>query len=107
MCNESDQMKVMCFDTTTSNTDSKSGTYMLLEQRLDKNNMLWLVCQHRIFEIVLEAVVSVFLSFSTGRDIQMFKKFKVKWVKIYKYSYQMAIDDLNVAEKISDSEGII
>uniref|UniRef100_A0A0L8FQP7 Uncharacterized protein n=1 Tax=Octopus bimaculoides TaxID=37653 RepID=A0A0L8FQP7_OCTBM len=39
--------------------------------------------------------------------MQLFKRFKTKWMEIDKNNYQTATDDPNIAEKISDAEEII
>jgi hypothetical protein len=58
--NITDQVKCMCFDTTSVNSGPKNGACILLEQKLNKD-MLWCACRHHILEIALEAVVMLSL----------------------------------------------
>ena len=57
-----DQVKGMCFDTTSSNTDYRNGACILLEQKLGKD-LLHNACHHHIYELVLEAVFNIYGSF--------------------------------------------
>jgi hypothetical protein len=86
-----DKVKCMCFDTTASNTGRRIGACVLIEQKMD-NDMLWFACRHHILDIMLEAVVSLSLSVSSGPDIQIFKRFKANWLKLDKQTYQTAAD---------------
>jgi len=45
--NIADQVKCMCFDTTSVNSGPRNGACILLEQKLDKD-LLWCACRHHI-----------------------------------------------------------
>ena len=63
--------------------------------------MLWLACRHHILELVLESVVSISFLASSGPDIQLFKRFRAKWMEIDQTNYQTAASDPSITEKIS------
>lgn len=83
----SDQVKGMCFDTTSSNTGIRNGACILLEQKLEKE-LLNFGCRHHIHEIVLEAAFNSSLGPSTGPDILLFKRFQSNWKFIDQSEYE-------------------
>lgn len=86
------KIKSMCFDTTASNTGTRNGACILLEQKLDKD-LLWLACRHHIFEIMLEAVVLQSLGIFSGPEIAIFKRFKDNWKHINKNDFVTVSSD--------------
>ena len=53
--NLDDQVQIMCCHTTGSNTGCLNGAYVLLEQRLERELLLF-ACLHHIYELVLKSV---------------------------------------------------
>jgi hypothetical protein len=91
----------MCFDTTASNTGRKNGACVLIEQKLGKD-LLYLPCRHHIFELVLEAVISVTVTPSASPEILIFKKFQAHWASLDKAEYRTALDDEFTASAVAD-----
>ena len=80
----------MCFNTTASNTGHKNGACVLIEQKLEKDVMVFpLTC---IAEIVSEAIVSPALQTSSGPDIPLFKQLQSNWQNIEQHSFDQ-LDD--------------
>ena len=84
------QVKCLCFDTTSVSSEMENGTWILLEQKLGKD-MIWLACRHHILEIVLEAVVLLSIGPSKIPNIMIFMQSQSNLIIIYKASYQVAI----------------
>ncbi len=81
--NIADEVKYMCFGTQSVNIVPRNDACIQLEQKQDKNNtMLWCACRHHILEMMLEAVVVLFLGPSTGPDITIFKRLQSGWEAI-------------------------
>src|SRR6218665_128000 len=101
----------MCFDTTSVNSVPRNNACVQLEQKLDKDNpMLWCAncaCRHHILEIMLKAVVILFLGLSIGPDIVIFKRLPSRWEAIDRSTYDTVTfiqSAFCVASKIVDSE---
>ena len=98
--NITDNVKCMCFDTTSVNSGPRNGACILLEQKLDKD-MLWFACRHHILEIVLQAVVLDCLGPSKGPEITIFNWFKNTWQFINRADFQTASSDECVFTAVS------
>ena len=98
--NITDNVKCMCFDTTSVNSGPRNGACILLEQKLDKD-MLWFACRHHILEIVLQAVVLDCLGPSKGPEITIFNRFKNTWQFINRADFQTASSDECVFTAVS------
>lgn len=98
-----DKVKSMSFDTTASNTGSRKGACILLEQKMDKE-LLWLACRHHIMEIMLESVVQNEIGPSSGPDNLLFKRFQKNWQSINKEEYLTLITDKESMEKLQDKK---
>ena len=94
------QVKGMCFDTTSVNSGIRAGACILLEQKMEKD-LLWFACRHHILEIVLEAVVVHALGPSKGPDILIFKRFQSQWQSIDRSNYQTAASDAEISSSVS------
>lgn len=91
-----------CFDTTASNTGSKSGTCSLLAAML-KRPVLHLACRHHIHELLVAKAFTVAMGdISKGPEIVIFKRFKNCWSKINHSSFQNCLDDNNVTKFLND-----
>jgi len=71
---------VFC-DTIASNTGRLKGACVLLEQHL-KKDMLYLMCRHHIYELVLRCVFEEKCGITSGPNIPLFKKFQEYWSNI-------------------------
>ena len=98
--NITNQVKCMCFDTTSVNTRPRNGACILLEQKMDKD-MLWCPCCHHILEIMLEAVVMLSLGPSKGPDIAIFKRFQSSWKFIDRSNYVTVRSDKVLTSAVS------
>lgn len=88
----------MCFDTAASNAESHKGTYILLEQKMDKK-ILQLPCRLHIMEIMLESFVQNELQTFSGEYDLLFKRFKKSWLLLNKEEFMKNIK--NVKGKIN------
>lgn len=80
--NIDDKVQIMCCDTTASNTGRLKGACVLLEQRLDRELLLF-ACRHHVYELVLKCVFETKIQQVTSSpDIPMFKKFRDNWKTI-------------------------
>lgn len=79
-------IKAMCFDTTSSNTGVKSGACVLLEINMGKQ-LLHLACRHHIHEILLSDVFRACFGSSSGPDVLLFKRFQENWPYIDKTKF--------------------
>ncbi|KAG8234957.1 hypothetical protein J437_LFUL009153 [Ladona fulva] len=74
--NLKDKGQIFCCDTTASNTCYINGTCVLLEQKLNRN-MLIFAYRHHAYELVLKSVLEVNISqVTTNPDVPLFKKFR-------------------------------
>lgn len=83
----SDDVIGMCFDTTSSNTGTKKGACILLEQKIGRN-LLHFACRHHIFELVIGGVFEELMGPSRGPNISLFERFQQKWSNIDKTKFK-------------------
>ncbi|KAG8179351.1 hypothetical protein JTE90_007623 [Oedothorax gibbosus] len=77
--NLEDKVQILCCDTTPSNTGYISGACVLLEQKLERETLLF-ACRHHIYELVLKGVFDAKIPQSTtSPDIPLFQAFKENW----------------------------
>jgi len=88
----SDSVVAVCCDTTASNAGRLNGACVLLEQRL-KKDMLYLMCRHHIYELVLRCVFEEKFGITSGPNIPLFKKFQEYWSKLNTNNYNPGIED--------------
>ncbi|XP_047123055.1 uncharacterized protein LOC124806322 [Hydra vulgaris] len=81
----------MCFDTTASNTGSKNGACVLLEQLIGRN-LLYLACRHHVHEVIIVEVFTVLLGPSRGPNIALFERFQQSWPTIDQMNF-VPLDD--------------
>ncbi|XP_050524055.1 uncharacterized protein LOC126895832 [Daktulosphaira vitifoliae] len=93
----------VCCDTTSSNTGRLKGTCILLEQRLEKD-LLYLLCRHHIYEIVLKSIFEEKFGSTSGPNVQLFKKFQEGWSNINTNKFNPGIEDKYVSEKLCDAK---
>ncbi|XP_076333078.1 uncharacterized protein LOC143237560 [Tachypleus tridentatus] len=91
-CNVKDRIKSLCFDTTATNTGSKSGVYLRIEMLLERK-LLHLACIHHILKILLSAVFSTLvIETSKSPDITLVLNFRDCWPKSNKTKYITAVE---------------
>ncbi|CAH1647379.1 unnamed protein product [Spodoptera littoralis] len=99
--NLEDKVQILCCDTTASNTGRINGACVLLEQKFNRE-MLIFGCRHHIYELVLKGVFEDKISQVTNNpDIPLFKKFRDNWKNIDPEKIQNPteiISCLNVSE---------
>ncbi|XP_074105378.1 uncharacterized protein LOC141531440 [Cotesia typhae] len=96
-------VKAMCFDTTAVNTGIHNGTCKVIEKTLGRE-LIWLLCRHHIFEIILRSAFEVYWPVSSGPNVPMFGRFKKSWDEINKTNYKSGIEDTVVADIILDKK---
>ncbi|XP_043468110.1 uncharacterized protein LOC122502231 isoform X2 [Leptopilina heterotoma] len=88
------KIQALVFDTTASNSGRLNGACVLLEQKLNRD-ILFLAYRHHIYEIMLASVFEEpKLSFQTGPDIQIFKKFQKIGQKSIKLNILLGIQTM-------------
>lgn len=99
--NLEDRVQILCCDTTASNTGRINGACVLLEQKLDRE-MLIFACRHHIYELVLKSVFEAKISqVTTSPDIPLFKNFRENWKNVDADKIQICTEKLsclNVSE---------
>jgi len=93
-----DNVKSLCFDTTSSNTGVRKGACTLIEQKLGRS-LLCLACRHHIMEILLECMFSNCLGPSSGPEIKLFQRFKTEWKNINQEEFEECYLDIKPETK--------
>ncbi|KAG0721988.1 hypothetical protein GWK47_045317 [Chionoecetes opilio] len=92
----------MCFETTASNTGSRSGACLLIEQQLGRD-LLNVACRHHVLELIAAKAYAVCLNTpSSGPQILLFTRFQDKWDLIDQDQHEIMPDD-HLTEAIRDS----
>ena len=95
-----DSITAMSFDTTSSNTGSKSGACTHIEAMIGRD-LLHLACRHHMMEIIAGKVLAVCVIPSTGPDILLFKGFQQHWKSIDQDTFVM------IEDSVADREDIL
>jgi len=95
----SEHVSSLCFDTTSTNTGSKKGACVLIEQKLGRP-LLYLACRHHILKILLDCVVIKSLGPSSGPEIKLFQRFKSQWEFINQTEFKIC--DLEIKSETKD-----
>lgn len=99
-----ENVKAICFDTTSSNTGVKSGACVLLEQKFGKP-LFWFACRHHIYELTVSiAYTTALKEVSSGPTIVLFEKFRRQWTNINKNSFESGVANPNVSHLITESK---
>lgn len=86
-------VRAMCFDTTSVNTGHNNGTCTLLETKLERR-LLYFACRHHVLEILASKVFkSVVEPNTSGPEILLFKRFKNNWSNIDITNYKSGIEE--------------
>lgn len=94
--NLEDKVQILCCDTTASNTGRLNGTCILLEQKLDRELLIF-ACRHHVYELVLKSVFEVKISqVTTSPDIPLFKKFKENWKNVDTNRIQVCRENVEI-----------
>jgi hypothetical protein len=101
-----DSVVAICCDTIASNTGHLNGVCVLLEQHLEKD-MLYLMCRHHIFELVLSCVFEEKFGITSGPNIPLFKKFQEYWSKLNTSNYNSGIKDSNICMALSHTKNYV
>nr|CAH7719255.1 unnamed protein product [Callosobruchus chinensis] len=80
--NLEDKVQIFCCDTTSSNTGRINGACVLLEQKLERDILVF-GCRHHMYELVLKSVFELKMKQVTSSpDIPLFKNFRENWNSI-------------------------
>ena len=71
----------MVFDTTSSNTGSKTAGCVAIQEALE-HHLLWFACRHHMGEVVLKHVWDAFKIEVAKPEITVFERFKDNFSKI-------------------------
>lgn len=83
-----DKVQIMCCDTTASNTGPFNGACILLEQKLERELILF-ACRHHVYELVLKTIFETKMhQVTSGPSIAFFKNFKDNWKNINQSNFQ-------------------
>ena len=91
-----DEIVGICFDTTASNTGSKNGACVLLEQ-LIRRNLLHSACRHHIYEVNIGETFTVLLGSIRGPNIALFERFQKSWPTINPVNFA-PLDDARLTD---------
>ena len=90
--NLDDQVQIMGCEITASNTGSLNGACILLEQRLERELLLF-ACRHHFYELILKSVFEAKIQQVTNSpNILLFKKFRYNWSNIDSTNIQIYLD---------------
>ncbi|XP_044597439.1 uncharacterized protein LOC123274002 [Cotesia glomerata] len=92
----SDNVKAMCFDTTSSNTGCFNGACALLEDKIGRD-LLYLACRHHTSELMLRNVAEVAWPVTNSPNVPIFKRLRDNWEKIDKSAYEIGTEDKDIA----------
>lgn len=98
-----DQVKGLSFDTTSTNTGTKSGAVVLLQKKMNRKLMNF-PCRHHIYEIMLRIVFELKLSSTTAPEVPIFERFSKYWPNLIQEGFATGISDEFVCAKISKTE---
>lgn len=98
-----DRVGAMSFDTTSSNTGSKSGATVFIQNFLERK-LIQLPCRHHMYEIVLKSVFEVKYSATSAPEVPIFNRFAAVWDNLDHELYKCGLDDEIVRSKISNEE---
>ena len=84
------QAQIMCCDTTSSNTGRLNGACVLLEQKLDKELLIF-AYRHYAYELVVKSVFESKIHQSRPH-IPLFQKFRDNWKNIYPNAIETCTD---------------
>ena len=90
----------MSFDTTASNTGTKSGACTLIEAALGRD-LFSLACRHHMHEIVLGDVFKASFGASTAPTVSLFTRFRNEWDMIDKTIYRTSAADGDIPEHLA------
>lgn len=97
-----DNVRAMCFDSTSSNTGRSIGACVLLERKLGRE-LLSLACRHHVMELIIGAVFQVCMGFGTsGPEILLFKRFQARWEFIDTAKFKRGIETEEVLGFLQD-----
>ncbi|XP_044575164.1 uncharacterized protein LOC123258973 [Cotesia glomerata] len=91
-----DNVKAMCFDTTSSNTGYFNGACALLEDKIGRD-LLYLACRHHTSELMLRNVAEVAWPVTNSPNVPIFKRLRDNWEKIDKSAYEIGTEDKDIA----------
>ncbi|GBN80863.1 hypothetical protein AVEN_14339-1 [Araneus ventricosus] len=83
-----DQVIAMSFDTTSVNTGHLNGTCTVLLDKIGRG-LLWLVCRHHTFELILAKVFTLCCGHSRSSENPLFKGFKKVWHGIVRNNFKI------------------
>lgn len=105
--NLEDKVQILCCDTTASNTGHINGACVLLEQKLNRD-MLIFACRHHVYELVLKSVFEVKISqVTTNPDIPLFKKFRDNWKSVDPDKIQCYKEKLALHLTVSEIDNLL
>lgn len=99
--NVAEKIVGMSFDTTSTNTGCDNGACAILPRLLGKN-LLWLACNHHVFEIMLRTAFESKFGQSSAPTVTLFDCFLKEWKDIDKTKYKPGIEDPEIRNCLKD-----
>lgn len=94
-----DRIRLICFDTTKSNTGQFKGACKCLEDMLEKR-LYSSACRQHVRELTITAAHNTLFPISTGPDVELFKDFMNTWnadTSFDKKAWESGLTDPNLA----------
>lgn len=91
----------MSFDTTSTNSGMQNGACVILERLLGRR-LLWLACNHHVFEIMLRTAFDSKFGQSSASTVPMFDRFSSEWKNIDKTKFTPGIADPIIKDSLED-----
>lgn len=105
--NLEDKVQILCCDTTASNTGRINGACVLLEQKFDRDLLIF-ACRHHVYELVLKSVFDVKMQeVTTGPDIPIFKRFQENYKNLDRNKIQCSREILEAHFSHFEIESLI
>lgn len=99
-------IRIVCTDTTASNTGKHSGACHLLEELMQRA-LLYMPCRHHILEVISGNVFDVSLGCSSGPEVQLFVRFKNCWSSFDVTQFETGYDDEETAFILSKHQDTV
>lgn len=96
-----DNIEALYCDSTANNTGRLNGACVELEWLL-KKDLLYLICRHHIFELVLRCIFEKKFGNTVGPEVHPFKNFESFWSSIDQTNYDTGINDSFVSKSLGN-----
>lgn len=96
-----DDVHMMSFDTTSTNTGKENGACAILQRMLGRS-LFHLACRHHIYELTVSTAFTISMNEKTkGPEISIFTNFRKAWPNITQDAFTPAIEDELFSKQIT------